>query len=252
MRIIYNIMFGLACLLCATSASAAQMTVNSGSALTAGKQTELTIMLRDGKGAPLTLDKLKEVHTQKIHLLLIDPSLSDYHHLHPVAGKNPGEYKVSFTPNKAGYIVYADITPLSGAQEYIRQQLGNVKPAAIDKTPSQKAKIAGHDFVLALDEPLYAGDEAMMHVAVTIGGKSFMKLEPVMGAYAHMVCFGEDLHSIIHTHPMSDEPKKITDRGGPELDFHIEPEKAGFIKCFTQVKIDEKDVFVPFGLTVQQ
>src|ERR1700733_11310452 len=34
-------------------------------------------------GRPVTLTDLKEVHTQKIHLLIIDDSLEDYSHVHP-------------------------------------------------------------------------------------------------------------------------------------------------------------------------
>ena len=36
------------------------------------------------EGDPGTLDDLSEVHTRKIHLLIIDGSFVDYHHEHPV------------------------------------------------------------------------------------------------------------------------------------------------------------------------
>jgi hypothetical protein len=41
---------------------------------------------------PVTFDDLKEAHTRKLHLLIIDESLADYHHVHPIenTGK-PGE-----------------------------------------------------------------------------------------------------------------------------------------------------------------
>ena len=38
------------------------------------------------------------------------------------------------------------------------------------------------------------------------------------------------------------------ERGGPKLEFHIEPEKAGFVKLFTQVRIGGEDIFAPLGI----
>ena len=35
-------------------------------------------------GSPLAADEVALSHTEKIHLLAVDPSLDDYQHLHPV------------------------------------------------------------------------------------------------------------------------------------------------------------------------
>ena len=50
---------------------------------------------------------------------------------------------------------------------------------------------------------------------------------------------------------MGAEPSKNSDRGGPELDFHIEPNKSGFWKIWVQVKAKGKDLFIPFGVNVK-
>ena len=34
------------------------------------------------------------------------------------------------------------------------------------------------------------------------------------------------------------------------LDFHIEPTKPGFLKLFAQVRVDGRDIFLPFGVDV--
>ena len=39
---------------------------------------------------PVTLNDLKMVHTQKIHLLIIDNNLEDYIHVHPMPTKEKG------------------------------------------------------------------------------------------------------------------------------------------------------------------
>ena len=47
-------------------------------------------------------------------------SLTDYHHLHPVAGDKPGEYRFDFAPKLGGtYHIWADLVPkATGKQEY--------------------------------------------------------------------------------------------------------------------------------------
>ena len=65
--------------------------------LDAGKKADLVLRLsfmEDGK--PVGLDDLEETHTRKIHLLIIDLTQTDYHHVHPDAGAT-GEYTFSFT-----------------------------------------------------------------------------------------------------------------------------------------------------------
>ena len=37
---------------------------------------------------------------------------------------------------------------------------------------------------------------------------------------------------------------------GSLLQFHMEPKVKGFVKLFVQLHVDGKDVFVPFGVTV--
>jgi hypothetical protein len=68
-----------------------------------------------------------------------------------------------------------------------------------------------------------------------------------MGAYAHLVGFSADGKSIIHAHPMGEEPTSADDRGGPRLSFHVAPESAGATQFYLQIKRAGKEVMVPFG-----
>lgn len=72
-----------------------------------------------------------------------------------------------------------------------------------------------------------------------------------MGAFAHIVGFYDDFQSVVHVHPMGEEPISSKQRGGPDLSFHIEPEKTGYLKLYVQLRRNEQDIFIPFGLTVQ-
>jgi hypothetical protein len=208
-------------------------------------------------GYPITLNDLKEVHTQKIHLLIIDDSLQDYTHVHPTATSTPGIYQFEWQPKKqANYRIFADLLPLdTNIQEYAVADLtrvNSVKPK-VDRTVSFQSIVDGFIFKLSFDnEKLLANKASMGSISITDQkGVPVKDLEPIMGAFAHIVGFSEDLGSVIHIHPMGKEPSKKTDRGGPELEFHIEPASTGFIKLFVQVKIKGKELYAPFGIMVQ-
>lgn len=233
-----------------------KLELKPASAFTVGKTTQVTLKLVNAADRKsISLDDLKEAHTKKLHLLVIDPSLTDYHHIHPVAGKNAGEFVFDFTPKKNdNYRVWADVIPVAtGKQEYVMADMGSAAKdkAAINKATSMTSTVDGYTFTLALDSEPKAGSAVMGNITVTKDGKPFTQLEPVMGAFAHVVGFTEDYNSVMHIHPMGKEPTSDTERGGPKLEFHIEPEKAGFVKMFAQVKIGGKDVFAPFGIIVK-
>jgi len=235
---------------------AAKVELRSDKPLVAGETSHVTIRLTDIKdGKPLTPNDLNIVHTKKLHLLVIDPSLSDYQHIHPDVSNVPGEYTFDFTPLKnARYRVWANFIPASTGKElYESADIGT--PAKdktiIDKTVLTHATVDGYDFTLTLDEPLKAGEADMASMIVTKDGKPFAQLQPILGAFAHMVGFSENFKSVMHVHPSGDEPTTEDARGGPKLEFHIEPEFKGFYKIFAQVRIDNKTIFVPFGVKVQ-
>ena len=224
---------------------------------TAGKSVATVIRLTGADGKPLSLDQLEVAHTEKIHLLVIDQSLTDYQHLHPVASGKPGEYRFDFAPKFGGtYHIWADLVPKStGKQEYSKTTLKvEGAPGTPNNSVNAKAEIDGYrfDFETENNAPLQTGKATMVKAKITgPDGRGFLKLEPVMGAFAHMVAFPADLASVTHVHPMGAEPKTATERGGPDLSFHVEPGKPGFQKFFLQTQIDGKDKFAAFGLNVE-
>lgn len=203
-------------------------------------------------------NNLKETHTQKVHLLIIDDSLEDYSHIHPKALKEPGLYEFEWDAKKqANYRVWADLFPLdTNAQEYVIADLisGKDEKSEINRAIVLESTMDGYTFKLSFDSAnLVIGEPALGKITVTDAEGNPVKnlLEPVMGAFAHIVGFFDDRQTVVHIHPMGEEPSKATDRGGPELQFHIIPEKAGFIKLFAQVSIKGKEMFVPFGIVVK-
>jgi hypothetical protein len=221
-----------------------------------GASPEIRLSLSTLKDAkPVLFDDLKEVHTEKIHLLIIDPSLSDYTHIHPVPTKTPGVYTFEWDPKlkDASYKLWADLHPLStDRQEYATTMLQEGKATQKRETDDTRdAVVDGYHFKLQFEGPLEKGQAVGGMVKITDDkGRPVTTLEPLMGAYGHLVGFGDDFETLIHIHPMGAEPTKDSDRGGPDLSFHLEPGDVNFIKFFVQVKIDGKELYAPFGLKV--
>ncbi len=225
----------------------------SPSELKAGEANEVSLFIQDMQAKPVDVSQFEVVHTQPVHLLIIEPGLSDYHHEHPVQ-KATGQYAFSFTPQTAcSYRIWADVQLKGSYQHYIPVELKGAEDCKepIEKTVNLEAFSQGYDFKLELEGDLKAGEAVFANMSIFKDGRPVDFLEPVMGAFAHMVGFYEDYETIAHIHPMGKEPTEDTERGGPSLRFHIEPEQAGYLKLFAQVQIDGKQVFAPFGVTVK-
>ena len=226
--------------------------------LVAGKEISALIKLTDAKGQPVAFENLKTAHTKKIHLLIIDESLTDYHHEHPMPTGKPGEYSFTFRPKNGGnYTVFADLLPTAtGKQEYAKTEVavqGGTK--ALDESAGTRATVDGYRFDLSAEggNTLRVGDAKLVKVKVTKpDGQPADILEPVMGAFAHGVGFPSDRSGVVHVHPMGKEPEKASERGGPELTFHIIPEHPGYMKFYVQVQIDGRDRFAGFGFKVDK
>ena len=221
-----------------------------------GKVASTVVRLTGPDGKPVTLDDLEVAHTEKLHLLIVDETLTDYHHEHPVGSDKPGEYRFDFRPRFGGtYHVWADLLPMkTKVQEYTHTLL-KVKgaPATPQHTTNAKAEVDGYrfDWTVEDNKPLRVGEATEVKVRVTApGGQPFNQLEPVMGAFAHMVAFPKNLKSVTHVHPSGPEPTSKDERGGPEMTFHVVPEQAGYHKFFLQTQIGGKDKFAAFGVDV--
>ena len=226
-------------------------------AFTPGKAQAVTLMLTDAKtGAPIGPNELEIAHTKKLHLLIIDESLTDYQHIHPAPGAKPGEWTFNFAPKFARtYRVWSDTKRNGADQEYVFADLpaGAQKAPAPDAKPIASAELNGLKFSLSFDGPVKAGEGVMGSVAVVDAktGKPFTQLQPIMGAFGHVVAFSRDWGSIEHVHPLGDEPTKNTDRSGPVIGFHMEPQNAGVLKIFVQILGGGKETIVPFTVNVE-
>ena len=225
--------------------------------LAAGKKADIKVQIQRRDGTPVLLKDLMVMHTQPIHLLIVDPSLTDYHHEHPAPTATPGEYAFSFTPAKsASYRIYADLVPAdSGVQEYPAVELvGTAAPESIGDMSGRFDTVAGGlRFRLTFENGQLPRTKQVRNMQIEVtdaAGKPVRQLAPVMNAFAHLVGFYEDNRTVVHLHPEGGDVTRDDVRGGPVMGFKFFPPRAGFLRLFCQVVVDGKTIFAPFNVNV--
>ena len=179
-----------------------RMTAQCDAPPQAGKQTHVKVRLTKRDGSPVGATDLLVAHTERIHLLIVDSALEDYHHEHPTPTGFPGEYEFAFVPaNTRPYRIYADVVPaVTGIQEYVPIDLPSAAGTTLLQRPQVNhqntgdAEAGGLDFRLVTGVPdrlpLRAKQTCALQILVRqANGEPFVGLEPVMNAFAHLVGF---------------------------------------------------------------
>lgn len=220
-----------------------------------GEPVEFTLTLSTASGKPIGPADLIVAHTRKLHLLIVDPTLSDYQHLHPEPARTPGEWKFKMTPTRAGdYRVFADFTPAATQR--------GLYAAADFHVPGTVAEVInagnttwndfGFRFELVLPPVLNAGVPADLRFRIESPGvkKEPVPLQPVMDAFAHLVAFDEARSGFAHLHPMETDLNVPPDPLRPELNFKVTIPQPGRYVIWAQVNLGGREVFVPFWIDV--
>ncbi len=216
---------------------------------TAGKPVTATITLRTSGGKPVAPEDLLVTHTRRLHLLLVDPTLTDYQHVHPEPGRQRGEWTFEFTPKTGGaYRVFADFTPAAtGRGLYASVDLAVAGEAG--RAPVET--VAGHRFALAIaPQPARVGQPIDLKFAVNRDDGGPVALQPVMDAFAHLVAFDPARSGFAHLHPSEQDLTKAPDAKRPELNFKLTIPRAGRYVIWAQVNLGGTERFVPFEFEV--
>jgi len=230
-------------------------TVRTEQSLATGTVVTAFLQLTRADRTTVYYADLITAHTERIQLLLIDSSLTDYHHEHPRPTSVPGEYAFSFTPRQPGpYTLWADLRPQPlGLQEYATTTLpAPTMGQTVDRTLTNRVVVDGLIYQLSFGrDTLKANVPTPGRLRISQSdGTPFTQLEPLMEAFAHLVAFHEDGQTILHLHPKGAPVRSSTARGGPELEFQLYAMKPGFVRLFAQVQIGGVTQYAPFGLRV--
>ena len=236
-------------------ASPVSLSVRSSPAR-AGQPIDAVVTLVTSSGKPIATNDLSVVHTKRLHLLITDPSLTDYQHVHPEPTGQPGEWSFSFVPRASGaYRVFADFTPAAtGRGLYAMDEL-TVEPSGNEKvdTSRESDPVATNDHIFALTprtQPWRARQPINLTFTITRRDGGAVSLAPVMDAYAHLVAFDESRSGFAHLHPMQTDTLAAPDKTRPELNFKVTIPSAGRYVVWTQVNLAGRETFVPFWFDV--
>ena len=227
-----------------------------------GREVEAHFTLKTASGKPVAPEDLMVAHTKKMHLLIADPTLADYQHVHPDATRTPGEWTFRFTPRLPGtYRIFADFTPVAtnrGLYANVDLPVAGGETAAsagaISPRPALQAWSydgGGYHFTLRpAAQPLQARQVVDLKFRVVRPDGGPVPMEPVMGAYAHLVAFDEARSGFAHLHPAELDLSQHPDATKPELSFKITIPKAGRYVIWAQVNLAGREMFVPFWFDV--
>jgi hypothetical protein len=220
---------------------------------TLGARVRCTATLRTTSGKPIAPEDLVIAHTKKLHLMIVDPSLQDYHHVHPEPGARPGEWTFEFRPGEVGvYRVFADFTPAATGRGLYASADIPVQAAAADLLVPKTTEQEGYRFTLTpAQSPLRAGQPIDLVFRVQRADGGAVPLEPVMGAFAHLVAFDRARSGFAHLHPAQADLTQRPDALHPQLDFKLTIPRAGRYVIWAQVNLAGSERFAPFWFDVE-
>ena len=221
------------------------------------KPCEFEINLKEFDGSPLAADEVARSHTQKIHLLAVDPSLEDYQHLHPVPDDLfDGIWHFTLTPKAFGeYRIFLDLIPIRSPRRVLLSNSFIVE-GGDEKKPNLKAsnffQVKDRNFSLDVRKKESSDDGYILTFKVRDAEGIPLILRPVMVAHAHMVAFDWERKGFAHLHPLEQEGDvgPVTDSITKDLEFSFSSSRISQCRLWAQVLLedDEEETFVPFTL----
>ena len=218
-----------------------------------GESVSVDLLLETSGGTAIASHELAKTHTKKMHLMLIDASLEDYHHVHPDAVDLNGRYRFSFIPSRPGsYRAFAEIVPLRTRRQMIATSMCAVSGTSVKaKFEDSRTSLSdGVRFSLqGIPNKLYAGHDYKIDLDVSNENGSALQLEDIMGSLGHMVAFDKAGRGFAHMHPTS---SVIGAEGSDELlSFLFNVPNPGWYRLFAQVKVKGHEVFGSFDLYLE-
>ena len=163
------------------------------------------------KGDPVT--RFTVVHEAPFHAFIVSRDLEFFLHDHPAWRDGAFEHDVTF-PRSGMYRVLGDFHPEASIPQLITRTLLVVgeempfAPPGRDYSPKQAENLRV-ELATTPEEPI-AG--VLAQLLVTLGPSE--GIEPLMGAWGHMLAASDDLIDMIHTHPVPAD-------GGPQMRFSL-------------------------------
>ena len=219
-----------------------------------GEPLVLTLELVTTTGKPIKWEEIAVSHTERVHAMVVDPSLEDYQHLHPQPAGPPGTYVLELTPRRAGYYsVYLDFIPLISSRRTLLECGFDVSGPAGKAQPASRFDFTDGKLefrFIPASTDLVTGVDLFFTLDVTTVDGSPTRFEPVMDSYAHVVAFDAAGTGFAHLHPQNPFIDG-QDPLNPELEFAFRFDQPGHYRVWAQVIVNGRQVFAPFDLMIE-
>jgi hypothetical protein len=218
-----------------------------------GVESHYTLSLETSDGHILRPSELAVSQTRPLHLLVVGANLEDYQHIHPDPVGDSGQWTFPYTPHDAGqYHVYAQFIPSLSMREMIGQTQIDVPGAMGPAVHRGLAPFKDDGYVYTLTtsaSPVTAGSGTTLTLAVQRADGGKVALQEIMGTLAHLVAFDPTRSGVAHLHPtLTGQERNPTQ---PQLAFLINFVQPGQYRVWAQVKIDNRERYVPFDVDVR-
>jgi hypothetical protein len=218
----------------------------------AGRSVRLRFCAPDRSGEPVR--DFEYVHEQPIHLLAASADLAEFDHIHPELAEDDCYQVVHTFPHGGIYHLWADYS-LPGEAPCVDEFAIRVDGPQRASIPLEESGLTAKSGPLSVKlEPqkaLRAGTDIPMLLRLE---GDLSKLQPYLGAWAHVVAISKDLNTFSHIHPVESAAVHThTDPGPPPREIHIQtnfPVK-GTYKLWAQFQYSGAVITVPFVLEVQ-
>jgi hypothetical protein len=243
------------------------MTLATAGPVVVGQPVQALLTLKTYSGKPLGPDDLATAHAKKLHLLIIDPTLTDYQHVHPVPAGATGTWSFTFTPHAGGsYRFFADFVPIvTGNGLYAWADMPVEPPSPRLRSPGTQAVSTsasqqnwasdkdGYRFTLTPSaQPIRANKLVDLKFTIERIGGGPVPLQVIMNAFAHLVAFDDQRSGFAHMHPQEYDITKPPDAIHPTLTFKLQLPRAGRYVIWSQVLIAGREIFAPFWFDVEE
>jgi hypothetical protein len=186
----------------------------SDTTVSAGK-VEYVFQLIDTKSNVAIRDlDLDIAHEKLLHMLVYDPTLEEFQHVHPVFNGQNWTVELNFTVN-GEYWIWEQGVIASDGEEFssaTRLKVENGKPQGVSP-PTLSDIRNGHDGSSVVElgsNKIIAGKMLMLDLKFSRNDGTSPSITPYLGAIAHIVAVPENGDSLIHVHPMAG---KSSDKG---------------------------------------
>jgi len=217
---------------------------------------EGSLSLKLDGGRFLLPHELAFTHTERMHLLFIDESLEDYHHIHPQSDDMGRVYSFDFDPKNGGqYTAYAEVVPKRTRRQLIATNVLNVEGNREEKNFYWKTNDTQESLYFELEEvpkELKINQDYRFTLKVRDIEGNKVPLETIMGAKAHMVAFDAEQRGFAHMHPIEDILAEVPDTDMDDLSFLFNVPRKGWYRLFAQVQKNGESIYARFDLEVNK